>query len=89
MQRHRLLTVLMILMVLMSPMFLMCPKRGVLQVRLIEEAGAQHRKDVRDAKRSAAGRERTAAAGGDAARIAAALAADRAERAAAAPVRPV
>jgi hypothetical protein len=56
-------------------------------VRLIEEARAQHRKDVKDAKRSAAGRERAEAAGGDAARIAAALAADRAERAAAAPVR--
>jgi hypothetical protein len=64
-----------------------CRTCGGLQVRLIEEAGAQHRKDVRDAKRSAAGRERTASAGGESARIAAALAADRAERAAAAPVR--
>lgn len=55
-------------------------------MRLIEEARAQHKKDVRDAKRSATGRERTAAGGGDGARIAAALAADRAERAAATPV---
>ncbi len=55
-------------------------------MRLIEEAKAQHRKDVKDAKRSEKGRALAAANGGDAARIAAQLAADRAERAAAGPV---
>lgn len=55
-------------------------------MRNIEDARAQHKKDLKDSKRSAAGRALTAAAGGEAARITAALAADRAERASAAPV---
>lgn len=55
-----------------------------MQVRLIEEAKADFKKDARSAKRSAAGK--ALATGVDQQRIAAQLAADRAERAAAGPV---
>mmetsp|Transcript_2793 Transcript_2793/g.8209 ORF Transcript_2793/g.8209 Transcript_2793/m.8209 type:complete len:183 (+) Transcript_2793:370-918(+) len=67
--------------------FLVCPKSvkpSMAEVRLIEEAKADFKKDARSAKRSAAGK--ALATGVDQQRIAAQLAADRAERAAAGPV---
>ncbi len=53
-----------------------------MQVRLIEEAKVDFKKDARSAKRSG----KSVAVGADQQRISAQLAADRAERAAAAPV---
>lgn len=70
--------------------FLVCPKTvrpSMGEVRLVEEAKAEHLKDARAAKRSAKGRALTAANGSvDQQRITAQLAADRAERASAGPV---
>lgn len=72
-----------------DPDFIILPKSvkpSMAEVRSIEEAKAEWRKDVRGQKRSAAGKALAAQQGGEATRITAQLAADRAERAAQAPV---